>query len=144
MHVGEIGNEEVLVTNDDSGHVAVHFPKNNFERTPIFLSVPMSAWGIDTHSEKRLLAISSNAHIVTIFHLGMGIPGWDWTTIEDDDVPSIILRGHSNNIPCVAFDKSGEFIVSGSLDRNVHLWSCKHGGCVRHIRSPGRLISPHG
>jgi WD40 repeat protein len=129
MRIGEIGDEEVLVTTDDSGHVVVHFPKDNFSRSPLLLKVPMSAWGIDTHSTKRLLAISCNALIVTVFHLGMGIEGWEWTTTspEDGEIPSIVMRQHTNNIPCVAFDQTGEYVVSGSLDCTIRMWDCKTG-----------------
>lgn len=129
MRVGEIGEEEVVVTTDDSGHVVVYFPKDNFSRAPLLLKVPMSAWGIDTHSSKRLLAISCNAHIITVFHLGMGIDGWGWTTTppETGEIPSIVMRQHMNNIPCVAFDRTGEYVVSGSLDRTVRMWDCKTG-----------------
>lgn len=138
MHVGEIGNEEVLVTCDDSGHVAVYFPLH-LTRTPLILQMPMSAWGIDTHSSKRLLAISCNAHIVTIFHLGMGIDGWEWTTASGagsggaGGYPSLTMTGHQNNIPCVAFDRMGEYVVSGSLDETVRMWDCKSGQCIMRL-----------
>src|SRR5579862_4190035 len=159
MHVGEIGNEEVLVTTDDSGHIAVHFPSNP-SRPALNLKLPLSAWGIDTHSSRRLLVVSCNAHIVTIYHLGMGIENWPWTTTsgttvagpigvcsqaENEDVtrrvtaavraaeggfPSLTLLGHKNNIPCVAFDRTGNYVVSGSLDRTVRMWNCRNGQCV--------------
>src|SRR5271163_15876 len=106
MHVGELGGEEVLVTTDDSGHAEVYFT-SDFERTPLTFKLPMSAWGIDTHSEKRLVAISCNAHIVTIFHVGFGVEGWDWTTgtpESGDSHPKVELKKHHENIPCVAFD----------------------------------------
>jgi WD40 repeat protein len=133
MHVGEIGDEEVLVATDDSGHVAVHFPQTNSERAPITYKVAQSAWGIDTHSKTFLLAISCNSHIVRLFHLGMGIDGWDWTTTTTDDAHHITLNGHTNNIPSVAFDRSGWYLVSGSLDFRIRLWSCKTGESLRHI-----------
>jgi WD40 repeat protein len=136
MHIGEIGNEEVLVITDDSGHAAVHFPED-VSRAPLLFKLPLSAWGIDTHSSKRLVAISCNAHVVTIFHLGMGIEGWDWTFTlkEGDTFPSIVLEGHVGNIPCVAFDRTGSFIASGSLDYHVHLWDCKTGLLLRRFEA---------
>jgi WD40 repeat protein len=138
MRVGQIGHEEVLVTTDDSGHVVVHFLKDDyFSRAPLNLKMPMSAWGIDTHPSKRLLAISCNAQIINIFHLGMGIEGWTWTTKVPDEseegVPNIILRGHTDNIPCVAFDSTGTFLVSGSIDYTIRLWECKSGQLLRTI-----------
>ena len=143
MRIGEIGDEEVLVATDDSGHVVVHFPKDDFSRPPLLLKVPMSAWGIDTHSSKRLLAISCNAHIVTVFHLGMGIDGWEWTTTppETGETPSIVMRQHKNNIPCVAFDRTGEYVVSGSLDRTIRMWDCKTGQLLGIVAATGQYDS---
>ena len=139
MRISEIGGEEVLVTTDDCGHIAVHFPKDNFVRPALTMKVPLSAWGIDTHSSKRLLAISCNAHIVTLFHLGMGVEGWEWTTTAlepEESFPRLVLAGHYGNIPCVAFDDSGNWVASGSLDRTIRLWDCKNGIMVRQI--PGQ------
>src|ERR1700726_2290387 len=89
MHVGEIGNEEVLVTTDDSGHISVHFPHNP-SRPALTMKLPLSAWGIDTHSSRRLLVVSCNAHIVTVYHLGMGIEGWPWTTTSGTTIATPI------------------------------------------------------
>ena len=143
MHVGEIGGEEVLVTTDDSGHVVIRFTANNFSRPPLNLKLPMSAWGIHTHSSDRLLAVSCNAHIVTLFHLGMGIDGWIWTTATPDlgeNIAKLVLRGHTNNIPCVAFERTGKYVVSGSLDCSVRLWDCKTGTCVKMVITPNRHL----
>jgi WD40 repeat protein len=132
MHVGEIGGDEVVVTTDNCGQVAVHFPPGHFGRAPILLKVPHSAWGIDTHSSNRLLAVSCNAHVVTLFHLGLGIDGWEWTTRTPSE---IVLSGHRHNIPCVGFDMTGEIVASGSLDRTVHLWKCRDGSLLRKIKT---------
>jgi WD40 repeat protein len=143
MHVGEIGGEEVLVTTDDSGHIAVHFPRDDFSRPPLTLEVVESAWGIDTHSSKRLLAISCNAHFITIFHLGMGIDGWTWTTEVvpgDEGIPKIELLGHKNNIPTVAFDQTGDRLASGSLDNSVMLWNCRTGQMLENVDVCARYI----
>src|SRR5579859_5827957 len=131
MHVGLLGDDEVLITTDDSGHVTVHFTPLPSTRPPIKLKVPMSAWGIATNSQHRLVAISCNAHTIHVFHLGIGIPDWEWTTkppqFEGDTCPSIVLKGHTQNIPCVALDESGRWLVSGSLDGSLVLWDVKSG-----------------
>jgi WD40 repeat protein len=135
MHVGEIGGEEVVVTTDDSGHIAIYFPRDNFRRAALTLRVAASAWGIDTHSSKRLLAISCNAHFVTIFHFGMGIDGWTWT-IEvkpEERFPKIELFGHYKNIPTVAFDQIGDYLASGSLGGSIILWDCRTGQIHQNI-----------
>jgi WD40 repeat protein len=141
MHIGQIGQEQVLVTVDDCGQVRVNVGKAaSWEKWVPFWQqierkVPRSAWGIDTHASRHLLAISCNAHLVTIFHLGLGIEGWEWTTRTP---PEIVLKGHINNIPCVAFDRRGELIASGSLDRTVQLWKCKDASLVRIIKTENR------
>jgi len=135
MHVGELGGEEVLVVTDDSGHAEVYFT-SDFKRTPLTFKLPMSAWGIDTHSDKRLVAISCNAHIVTIFHVGFGLEGWDWTARtpeEGDSHPKIELMQHQENIPCVAFDASGNYLISGGLDYLVCFWDCQTGQFIKKI-----------
>jgi len=146
MYVGEIGGEEVLVTTDDSGHVVIYFTANNFSRPPLFLKLPMSAWGIHTHSENRLLAVSCNAHVVTLFHLGMGIEEWEWTTATPapgESIAKLVLQGHTNNIPCVALDATGNYVVSGSIDCSIRIWSCKTGSCVKFLFSPRRYLPPN-
>ena len=145
MHVGEIGGEEVLITTDDSGHVVVHFTADNFSRPPLTLKLPLSAWGIHTHSAKRLLAVSCNAHIVTLFHLGMGIEGWEWTTAAPapgEIIAKLVMQGHTDNIPCVAFERTGRYVASGSIDYSVRLWDCKTGSCVKILKTEMRY-SPH-
>ena len=142
--MGEIGGEEVLIATDDSGHAVVHFTCNNFSRQALVLHLPLSAWGIDTHSSKHLLAISCNAHIVRIYHLGMGIEGWKWTTAAPqpgETIPCIVLRRHSNNIPCVSFDKTGKYVASGSIDARIIIWDCKTGSQLKEIRADSRYVS---
>ena len=126
------------MTVNDCGQVAVHFPRDNFSRSPILLKVPQSAWGIDTHSEKRLLAISCNALVVTLFHLGLGIKGWVWTLRSPSGIG---LNGHRDNIPCVGFDRTGDYLASGSLDRSVRLWRCQDGSLIRLITTDRRFLS---
>lgn len=147
MYVGELGGEEALITTDDSGHVVIHFTANDFSRPPLNLKLPMSAWGIHTHSAKRLLAVSCNAHIVTLFHLGMGIDGWEWTTATPDPgeiIAKLVLQGHTNNIPCVAFERTGKYVASGSLDDSVRLWDCNTGLCLKvMVTDRGYLPRPY-
>lgn len=139
MRIGEIADEEVLIATDDSGHSTLQFTQHP-TRKPLAFKSPLSAWGIDTHSHNRLLAISCNAHIVTVYHLGMGLPGWAWTTGEPapgEQVPSLVLRGHLNNIPCVAFERTGRYLASGSLDETILIWDCRTGAMLKEIDSVG-------
>ncbi|GJJ74676.1 hypothetical protein EMPS_07034 [Entomortierella parvispora] len=70
LKVGRLGTEEVLVSADEQGDVCVWFTMN-LQRDPLLLSVTDSAWGIDINAEHRLIAVSSNAHNVTVFHCGI-------------------------------------------------------------------------
>jgi WD40 repeat protein len=139
MRIGEIAGEEVLIATDDSGHATLHFTQHP-TRKPLVFQFPLSAWGIDTHSSNRLLAISCNAHIVTVYHLGMGLPGWEWTTAPPapgERVPSLVLRGHMNNIPCVAFEATGRYLASGGIDERILIWDCRTGVKLKEIPSVG-------
>jgi hypothetical protein len=49
----------------------------------------------------------------------MGIDGWEWTTATPgpgENITNLLLQGHTNNIPCVAFDTIGNYVASGSID----------------------------
>lgn len=44
------------------------------------------------------------------------------------------FRGHRNAVYCAIFDKSGEYIITGSDDRLVKIWSTATGFCLRSCR----------
>ncbi|KAG0288989.1 hypothetical protein BGZ96_007344 [Linnemannia gamsii] len=137
MQVGYLGSEEVLVTANDAGEVCVWFT-SNLRRTPILLSVTESAWGIAIHTERRLIAISTNAHTVTVFHCGTNSrispqhypsqpASMPLTATEDPTTSQQILSGHGHNIPCVTFSPCGHFIATASVDRTCRTWRLSDG-----------------
>eukprot|EP00897_Mesotaenium_endlicherianum_P009972 jgi/Mesen1/9002/ME000056S08408 len=44
------------------------------------------------------------------------------------------LRGHRNAVYCAVFDKTGRYVVTGSDDRLVKIWSMETGLCLRSCR----------
>lgn len=96
------------------------------EVRPFFQSnVGISAWGLDIHTESRILATSSNNHEVRVFKFGLlqaaedgssdseddPIPGANNAKLMGDergsDVTQQILNGQSN-IPCISFCNTGD------------------------------------
>ncbi|KAJ3122703.1 hypothetical protein HK098_002539 [Nowakowskiella sp. JEL0407] len=116
LRTGYLGNDEVLVSVDDGANVFIAYT-NDLERTPITLAVTDSAWGIAIHGSSHRLAISSNAHTITLFNLS------DLTSREAERV----LSGHTNNIPSIDFSSRGDFIASASIDFTCRIWKVESG-----------------
>ena len=109
----------MLVSVDDSGHVQIWFldlkvsqSQRPIARQTLTRKVRASAWGIDIHAHRRLLAISSNAHDITIFRLG---------TDEECEIRPQRMQ-HDHNIPTVAFNASGTLVAGGSIDNTCVVW----------------------
>ncbi|KAF9929036.1 hypothetical protein BGZ67_006611 [Mortierella alpina] len=163
LHIGYLGTEEVLVTADEAGDVCVWFTMN-LQREPLLLSVTESAWGVAIHSEKRLIAVSSNAHTATIFHCGLDTQLSRQDLLADLDrhetaeslhrpqptgtepvssspweqTSQQILRGHGHNIPCVTFSPCGEFVATASVDQTCRTWRLSDGKQIQQ-KSLGQL-----
>lgn len=75
----------------------------------LIFSNQISTWGIAIRHDT--VAISANSHDITVLdhHL----------TFKRQ------LTGHSNNIPCIAFDEDGD-VYSVSIDCSVTKWSAKN------------------
>ncbi|KAF9956140.1 hypothetical protein BGZ70_010029 [Mortierella alpina] len=163
LQIGHLGTEEVLVSADEAGDVCVWFTMN-LQREPLLLSVTESAWGVAIHSEKRLIAVSSNAHTVTIFHCGLDTQLSHQDLVADTDrqeaaesqerpratgtepvstspweqTSQQILRGHGHNIPCVTFSPCGEFVATASVDQTCRTWRLSDGKQIQQ-KSLGQL-----
>ncbi|KAJ3247452.1 hypothetical protein HDU78_004157 [Chytriomyces hyalinus] len=129
---GFLGNVPVLVTVDDGGLVAVHeteFLTNPDcpRKTHLFVNGE-STWGLDIHAESRLVAVSANSHVISIFNLGMNSSS-DKDALSDDAPMSGFktkrLSGHENNIPNIRFSSCGRYIASCSIDSSVRVWNIK-------------------
>ncbi|CAI2165438.1 13584_t:CDS:10 [Funneliformis geosporum] len=147
IKVGNIGNEEVLVSVDDLGDVFVWFTAN-LDKNPIQFNNDVSTWGIALHGPKRLLAVSANSHSITIFNLQKSVqffndsgeeeshtPKTYASEISDDDAlggkAKSVLQGHENNIPNICFSACGRFLVSCSIDNTCRLWNVKNGELIQ-------------
>ncbi|KAF9088633.1 hypothetical protein BGX23_007224 [Mortierella sp. AD031] len=136
MQVGYLGTEEVLVTANEAREVCVWFTQN-LRRDPLLLSVSESAWGIAIHAARRMIAISTNAHTVTVFHCGTNsrissrhhsaAAAAAATATEESTTSQQILLGHGHNIPCVTFSPCGRFVATASVDRTCRTWRLSDG-----------------
>ncbi|CAG8433203.1 515_t:CDS:10 [Ambispora gerdemannii] len=140
IKVGKLGIEEALVAVNGLG-VFIWFT-SMLHKTPIHFCNESSTWGIAMHGPSRLLAVSANSHVITIYDLRDGLPEFVATTEEKDidkDInsvpnknplllePKICLRGHDHNIPNIAFSPDGKFLVSCSIDNTCRIWNVKTG-----------------
>ncbi|ORZ40882.1 WD40-repeat-containing domain protein [Catenaria anguillulae PL171] len=113
--VGHLGSTEVLVAADDAGRLIV-WSTTSLTQPLALLSCPQSAWGISLHAPTYRLAVSCNAHTISL---------WDFR--KD---PWRILTGHSNNIPSIAFNADGSKLASVSIDHSCRVWDLQSGACI--------------
>jgi|EP01047_Picozoa_sp_COSAG01_P009832 transducin (beta)-like 1 len=50
------------------------------------------------------------------------------------------LQGHSLPIYSIAFSPTGEYLVSGSIDKSVGIWSVKDGSLIKKHRGEGEIF----
>ncbi|KAG0300407.1 hypothetical protein BGZ98_009197 [Dissophora globulifera] len=98
IKVGYLGSDEVLVTADGNGNICVWFTRN-LQRDPLLLSVAKSAWGLAIHAERRLIAVSCNSHIATVFHCGIDSRPTHQLLSEDIDASAPTPHGSSSTSP---------------------------------------------
>ncbi|TPX34870.1 hypothetical protein SmJEL517_g02651 [Synchytrium microbalum] len=127
IHVGSLGAMEVLVTASDRGPVRVWFTNldSDLHRTPISLQPDESAWGIATHAEHHLVAVSTNAHTITVWNLEADKREW-----LGEGCDKLVLRGHAHNVPNIDFSPCGRYLVSCSIDKSCKVWYLKSGDLV--------------
>ncbi|KAF2085746.1 hypothetical protein K490DRAFT_67343 [Saccharata proteae CBS 121410] len=121
------GNEEILLIACDDGD-AIAWRTDDIQNAvdraafctqlsprPIFLeNVGASAWGLAIHKEARLIAVSCNKHVVTVFApalISKDPDLIDVDAVDDEDRWAdrrIELPPSSHNIPSLAFCNTGE------------------------------------
>ncbi|KAF9429511.1 hypothetical protein BGZ94_000053 [Podila epigama] len=147
IKVGNLGSEEIVATVDHMGNVCVWFTAN-LQRDPFLLTASESAWGLAIHAERRMIAVSTNAFLIEVFHFGVDsssttgprsvttlTPTDHHTTSQRPSSHSAtttseshqILRGHGHNIPNVAFSPCGQFLASASIDGTCRTWHIASG-----------------
>lgn len=70
LTIGDLGTEEVLVSAHDDGDVCVWYT-SDLTRMAMRFNVGKSAWGVSIHRKRRLLAVSANTHLITVFDLAI-------------------------------------------------------------------------
>ncbi|KAG4303135.1 hypothetical protein PCANB_000500 [Pneumocystis canis] len=124
IKIGYLGDEEVLVCCTDSGYINVWFT-NDLLRSPLIFNTEKSAWGIAIHASKRLLAISSNEHNISLWSLSVYNPFKVWDT-DMKEWPHKFC-GHDDNIPSICFNKDGTLLMSAGIDGTCRLWDVVSG-----------------
>ncbi|KAF9110998.1 hypothetical protein BGX27_005525 [Mortierella sp. AM989] len=120
IKVEYLGTEEVLVTADETGDVCVWFTMD-LQRDPLLLSVTESAWGIAIHSEQRLIAVSCNAHTVTVFHCGIDsrlsqrLLFGDIQSSASDTIMSTSSMPSTSSIPPPSSERASVHTTTGSI-----------------------------
>ena len=51
-----------------------------------------------------------------------------------------ILRGHSEPVYTIAFNPDGQYLLSGSFDKCLHVWSVKDGALIKTYQSSGGIF----
>jgi hypothetical protein len=120
----------------------------------LLTNVGTSAWGLAVHKEARLIAVSSNHHQISVFAFSLHQENAS-DDLLDEDVPladiledvfwkredqepcsphdrsqnvEIVLEGHMNNIPNIAFcnadmDPLGTFLASIDISGSTFIWN---------------------
>ena len=62
-----------------------------------------------------------------------------------DESTGAILRSwralHQAAVLCMAFDKSGTLLATGSADSSIRLWDIEHGACTHHLKGHRGIVS---
>lgn len=118
LRVGFIGCEECLVAVGGHGLVLVWPVRrlaDDAPPAPLVLESDNSEsmWGIAMSPNSHLLAVSSNAHRVTLIH----VPTRRIVFSED-----AVARVHTHNIPSLDMSRCGRWLVSCGIDQRVAVW----------------------
>ncbi|KAG0330751.1 hypothetical protein BG004_002002 [Podila humilis] len=140
LRVDYLGMEEIVATVNHTGGLCVWFTMN-LQRDPFLLRTSESAWGLAIHAEQRMIAVSTNAHLIDIFHFGVDSPvlrkpakrlipepstataATSSSTLSTLSESHEVLKGHLHNIPCISFSPCGRFLASTSLDGTCRIWN---------------------
>lgn len=126
MLVADLGDEEVLVTANDNGYVGVWYTKNLLSRSgtmDLFFDVEESAWGLSVHKHKRLIAISANTTMISVYELGS--KAIDPRSEPGGPSSPVIFETRGQNLPCISFyqeDPHGRWLSSTDITGNVFLY----------------------
>ncbi|KAJ1980718.1 hypothetical protein H4R34_002358 [Dimargaris verticillata] len=151
IKIAPLDNTEVLVAVNDQGFVCL-WQLSNLQEPWLILDNEVSTWGVDIHTERRLLAVSNNDHNILVAELpttkdhGLPselpsrLPGEQMRLIRPDNcyVDAKRCCGHTHNVPYVTFSPCGRYLASGSIDEECRIWDVATGNTVRKTKIQGR------
>eukprot|EP00761_Pharyngomonas_kirbyi_P001187 gb/GECH01001189.1/.p1 GENE.gb/GECH01001189.1/~~gb/GECH01001189.1/.p1 ORF type:complete len:549 (+),score=107.53 gb/GECH01001189.1/:1-1647(+) len=121
IRTGYLADEPVLITVHDRGEVHV-FETDHLDRPPTYLeNGGESTWSLSASGSTHLLAVGANSHTITV---------WDMTNVDRP----LSISAHDHNIPAIAFDKTGNYIASASIDRCVSVHDALTGSRITSKR----------
>jgi len=158
--VDYLGNEEILLLSCDDGDAFAYYTREinaevecrqepagseaciHHDVPPFFNeNVGASAWGLAVHREARMIAISANTHVATVFAFALT------DSPHIPEVPSftrnqnrrINLPRAANNLPCISFcntgeDPGGRFLLACDIEGHVHLYDVHNCVLVQDFR----------
>ncbi|KAJ2610480.1 hypothetical protein H4S08_003596 [Coemansia sp. RSA 1365] len=142
VSLGNMKDREVLIVVFDSGRTVVWGICEGF-RILWERRVNSSTWGCAVSNSSDMVATSANSHTIDILQhcdqLADEVADEHVSSRESQETNNDVsqfqgscqtLHGHSNNIPCVAFSATGQYLASASIDRTVRIWSMEHMECV--------------
>jgi hypothetical protein len=149
MLVSEFGEDEVISTAHDEGDYIVATVKSvaraigAVERGDISeheaaikyiryvhrSNVGDSAWGLATHKQARLLAVSANHPKIFVYIPALVRQAGATTEVNVSRMldRQMSLSGHENNVPSIAFcntgaDPDGQYLISTDIDGSIMIW----------------------
>ncbi|RKP35051.1 hypothetical protein BJ085DRAFT_3619, partial [Dimargaris cristalligena] len=128
IKTGRLGPIEVLVSIDELGLICIWRLDEMGPRPWLVFHIASSSWGVDIHSGRALVAVSSNNYIVSLFDLSdevrRAVSGSESSSVDPGRlVPYGRLVGHKHNIPNVTFSPCGDYLASSSVDRWCIVWA---------------------
>ncbi|KAJ1981044.1 hypothetical protein H4R33_005330 [Dimargaris cristalligena] len=158
IKTGRLGPIEVLVSIDELGLICIWRLDEMGPRPWLVFHIASSSWGVDIHSGRALVAVSSNNYIVSLFDLSdevrravSGSESSSGTPTSDhppssrpcfsESIRSLVdpgrlvpygrLVGHKHNIPNVTFSPCGDYLASSSVDRWCIVWAVDSGDILQ-------------
>ncbi|KAI9255690.1 hypothetical protein BDA99DRAFT_562204 [Phascolomyces articulosus] len=134
LKIGRIFDEEVVVIVSDAGDIWI-WRTNALDEPPMTINNDNSStWGLAIHGDQGFIAVSANSWTITVYNIGEMTKDNPIFGKRRQCIPPIMngiekreLTGHTDNIPCVDFNKTGQYVASCSIDQTCRLWDLKTG-----------------
>jgi WD40 repeat protein len=105
IRVGFHDNKEILLTVGESGKVCI-FQVDDLSKVQKHDNLGESTWSLSISNS--FLSLGCNSFVISIF---------------DKKLEKFyLLRGHTNNVPCVDLSPCERFLASVSIDETIRIW----------------------